>query len=277
VDRAWRLRGHVAGNAARERELAEKTPQAAGVPPDVRIDLAVGALQVGVGHDAGTAVAGTHHVDRVQVTPPDQAVQVDVQEVQAGRRAPVAEQPPLHVLRSERLAQQRVVDQVDLAIDGEHAPAPGVQSDHHGCPTISSQRCGRREGRLMHRRHDPGPIGPEAANVLEQASPSSSSRARSPDTPASVAGPPPCVMTRSWPTSRAVGHGRPALCTRDEGPARTRIPSSPDTRLTGWPPRCPSNSRTALAHSRSPPVDSQQPPGAGAGGAPDRPIVGPGH
>ena len=45
----------------------------------------------------------------------DHAVQVHVDEVQARRRAPVAEQPRLDVLARERLAQQRVVEQVDLA------------------------------------------------------------------------------------------------------------------------------------------------------------------
>src|SRR3546814_2430495 len=37
-----------------------------------------------------------------------------VDEVQTGRGAPMAQQPGLHVLRQERLAQQRVVHEVDL-------------------------------------------------------------------------------------------------------------------------------------------------------------------
>ena len=45
----------------------------------------------------------------------DHAVQVGVDEVQPGRRAPVPEQARLDVLRQQRLAQQRVVEQVDLA------------------------------------------------------------------------------------------------------------------------------------------------------------------
>ena len=40
---------------------------------------------------------------------------MDVDEVQPGRGAPVAEQARLDVLERERLAQQRVVEQVDLA------------------------------------------------------------------------------------------------------------------------------------------------------------------
>ena len=46
------------------------------------------------------------------------AVEVGVDEVQARRRAPVAEQARLDVLGLQRLAEQRIVEQIDLA-DGE--------------------------------------------------------------------------------------------------------------------------------------------------------------
>ena len=45
----------------------------------------------------------------------DDAIQVHVDEVQPGRRAPVPEQARLDVLERQRLAQQRIVEQVDLA------------------------------------------------------------------------------------------------------------------------------------------------------------------
>ena len=44
----------------------------------------------------------------------DRSVQVRVDEIEAGHGAEVAEQPRLHVLRLQRLAQERVVEQVDL-------------------------------------------------------------------------------------------------------------------------------------------------------------------
>jgi len=52
---------------------------------------------------------------------------VGVEEVQAGRGAPVSEQARLDVLRAERLAQERVGEQVDLA-DRQvvRGPPPGV-------------------------------------------------------------------------------------------------------------------------------------------------------
>src|SRR6516225_3482456 len=46
VDRAGRLRRHMARDPARERELGEQAFHALFVDRDVRIDLAVGALEV---------------------------------------------------------------------------------------------------------------------------------------------------------------------------------------------------------------------------------------
>jgi hypothetical protein len=90
VDGPRGLGGHVAGDSAGERELPEQLPQPFGIPGDARIDLAVGPLEVGVGHDARAPVPGADDVDGVQVPVPDHAVQVDVEEVQAGGRAPVS-------------------------------------------------------------------------------------------------------------------------------------------------------------------------------------------
>ena len=66
VDRAGGLRGGVAGDAARERELAEEPPQAFLVPADLRVELAVSAFEVRVRDDARPAVAGARDVDRVR-------------------------------------------------------------------------------------------------------------------------------------------------------------------------------------------------------------------
>ena len=118
VDRARRLRRDVARDPAGERELAEEPAHAVLVLRDLGVDLGVRALEVGVRDEAGAAVAGAGDVDRAQVALADRAVQVDVEQVEAGRRAPVAEQPRLHVLRLQRLAQERVVEEVDLP-DGE--------------------------------------------------------------------------------------------------------------------------------------------------------------
>jgi len=60
---------------------------------------------------------------------PDQAIEMHVKQVEAGRGAPVTEQARLDVLALQRLFQQRVVAQVDLADGKIIGGAPvGVQS-----------------------------------------------------------------------------------------------------------------------------------------------------
>ena len=114
VDAAWRFRGDMAGNASGEAELLEQPLHPFGVLADIRVDLAVGAFEVGVGNQGRAAVAWADDVDHVQVITLDDPVQMDVEHVQAGRRAPVPEQPRLDVLPLERLFQQRIVEKVDL-------------------------------------------------------------------------------------------------------------------------------------------------------------------
>ena len=115
VDRPGRLRRDVAGDAAGEGELAKQPAQALLVVADVRVDLRVGPLEVDVGDDPRAAVAGPGDVENAEVAQADDPVEVRVDEVQPGRRAPVPEQPRLDVLDLQRLAQQRIVEQVDLS------------------------------------------------------------------------------------------------------------------------------------------------------------------
>ena len=145
VDGARRLGSRVARNAARKGELGEQPPQARGVPPHLRIDLAVAAFEPCVGDHARAAVAGARDEDRVEVARVDGAVHVRVDEVEAGRRAPVPQQARLDVLERELLVQQRVVHQVDLAhrqvVGG--AP-PGVEQRE----VVRSWRFGGRRGHV---------------------------------------------------------------------------------------------------------------------------------
>ena len=66
VDRARRLGRDMARDPARERELAEQPPQALLIATDVRVDLAVGPVEVGARDEPGPAVTGPGDVDRVQ-------------------------------------------------------------------------------------------------------------------------------------------------------------------------------------------------------------------
>ena len=115
VDRAGRLRCHMRRDPAGERELPEQPAQTVLVARHLGVDLCVRALEVGVRDRRRAAVAGPDHVDRVQIPVADHPVRMRVDEVQPRRRPPVPEQPGLHLARLQRLAQQRVVEQVDLS------------------------------------------------------------------------------------------------------------------------------------------------------------------
>ena len=98
VDRTGRLRRHMAGNAAGERELLEEEFHAVLVARNVRIDFAICSLEISIRHEARTAMARPGDVDHVQVVLPDDPVQVNVDEVQAWRRSPMTKQTGLDVL-----------------------------------------------------------------------------------------------------------------------------------------------------------------------------------
>ncbi len=127
VDRARRVRRGVAWNPARERKLPEQPAHAGLVLRHVGIKLAVGPLQPRVGDHPGCAVSRPGDEQHVGVQLPDDPVEMDIDEVQAGRGAPMSEQPRLDMLPFQRLAQQRIGQQVDLAHrQVVRRPPPGV-------------------------------------------------------------------------------------------------------------------------------------------------------
>ena len=73
------------------------------------------ALQIRVRHHPGTAVAGPADVDHVEIVLLDQPVAVHINEIQAGRGAPVAQQPRLDVFHPQRLGEQGIVEEIDLS------------------------------------------------------------------------------------------------------------------------------------------------------------------
>ena len=115
MDRAGRLGRDVAWDSAGKRELGEEPLHPVLVLRDVRIDLAVGSFEIGVGDQPRTAVARAGDIDHVEIELLDQTVQVRVNEIETRRRAPMAEQPRLDVRLLERNLQKRVVEQVNLA------------------------------------------------------------------------------------------------------------------------------------------------------------------
>ena len=135
VDRARYLRRDVTADPARKRERAKQLPHASRVLRGVRIALAPDALEPRVGDRRRTAVARTDDEDRVPVALANHAIHVRDDQVEPRRGAPVPEQSRLHVLDAERLAKQRVLEQVDLP-DRQVVRRPPVGVDrveHVGC------------------------------------------------------------------------------------------------------------------------------------------------
>ena len=108
------LRGHVAGDAVGPGELAEQLLHPVAVLLNMGIYLGIGALKIRVGHDSRSAVTGPNDVHHVQIAFEDQAVQMHINEIKAGRCSPMTQQTRLDVLRAKRPFQKRIVFQINL-------------------------------------------------------------------------------------------------------------------------------------------------------------------
>ena len=117
--------------------MAEEALDAVGVELDVRVDLGVRAFEVGVRDDAGAAVAGTDDVHHVEVALGDDAIEVGVDEVEAGGGAPVAEQARLDVVEGQRAIEERIVFEVDLA---DREVVGGAPVGVHGLELVGGER-----------------------------------------------------------------------------------------------------------------------------------------
>src|SRR5262245_10740033 len=103
VNGARGFRRDVARNPARKRELLEKTLKTSLSLRNLTIDLAVSSLKVRVGHERGAAMTWSCNVNHVQIVLLNQAVQMNVDEIESGRRSPVTEQARFDVFQAERL------------------------------------------------------------------------------------------------------------------------------------------------------------------------------
>src|SRR5215475_105289 len=137
VYRTGRLRRHVARDAAGERELGEQAFQPLLVARDVRINLTVGSLEIGVRNQAGPAMPRAGNVDHVEVVLLDHPVQVNVDEIETGCGSPMTQEPRLDEILCEWLLEQRVVVEIDLA-DRQVVCGPPVRI--HQCPLLVGQR-----------------------------------------------------------------------------------------------------------------------------------------
>ncbi len=90
VNRARSLRRNVAGNSTWERELLEEPLHTFHALRNVRINLAVSAFQIGVGHNSRSTVTRADDVDHIQVVALDHPIEVRVDEIQPWCCAPMS-------------------------------------------------------------------------------------------------------------------------------------------------------------------------------------------
>ena len=146
VDRAGRLGCDVTRDPSGERELSKEPAQAFLVPADLRVDLAVRSFEVRARDESRPAVAGACDEDRAEVARADRTVEVCVEQGETGSGAEVAEQARLDVLAAKRLAEEWIVEQIDLP-DGEvvRGAPPSVEEVQLVCGE-RGVRCARLDG-----------------------------------------------------------------------------------------------------------------------------------
>ena len=115
VDGARRLGRDMARDAAGERKLLEQALHAGRVARDIRVHVGVRAVEIVLRDHGVAAVAGAGEIDHIEVIFVDDAVEVRVDEVLAGHGAPVADDLLLDVALGQPPAQQRIIEQVELA------------------------------------------------------------------------------------------------------------------------------------------------------------------
>ena len=82
---------------------------------NVRIELAVRPFQIGVRHERRAAMPGTGNVNHVQLAFLDDAIEMSIDEILSGRRAPMSQKARLDVFESQGFTQQRISQQIDLS------------------------------------------------------------------------------------------------------------------------------------------------------------------
>jgi hypothetical protein len=95
---------------------------------------------------------GTYDCEYIAVAGDNDSIQMRVDEIDAGSCTPVPEQPRLHVLERQRLAQQRIVEQIDLAcrhVVGRAPPGMDTFQLDGGQGSSMGGTCGGHRGSLV--------------------------------------------------------------------------------------------------------------------------------
>src|SRR4029077_12194135 len=114
MDRPRRLGCHMARDASGKAELLEQAPDPVLVLRDVRVNLGIGALQIRMCHERRTAVTRADDIDHVEVMTLDDPIEVNIEKIESGSRAPMANQPRLNMLAFEGFFKERVIKKIDL-------------------------------------------------------------------------------------------------------------------------------------------------------------------
>src|SRR5438552_974208 len=104
----------MARYSSRPGELGEQLVHAFRILGDLWIEFGIRAFQIGVGHNSRPAMTWSGNVNGIQIMGPDQPVHMDVDEVESGRGSEMPQQPGFYMFQLQRLAQQRIVVQIDL-------------------------------------------------------------------------------------------------------------------------------------------------------------------
>ena len=115
IDGSGGFRRAVGRHSARERELLEQSGHAGLILGDIRIHFGIGAVQIIIGNEEVSAVAGAGQQDQVQIIALDGPVHVHEHKVLSRHGAPVADNLLLDHVDGQGTAQQRILQQVQLA------------------------------------------------------------------------------------------------------------------------------------------------------------------
>src|ERR1043166_1886563 len=114
-NRAGNFGGNLARDAPWKRKLFEELSDAVFILRHVRIEFAVSPFQICVSNQPRPAMAGTGDVNQAQVALLNNAVEMDIDEVESRRRAPVPEQARFDVFAPEGPFEQRISIKINLA------------------------------------------------------------------------------------------------------------------------------------------------------------------
>ena len=110
-----RVRSAMARNTAGRRKRTKEKPHTVDVLGNFRMHFGISSFEVCAGVQGRPSVAGARNVNDICIRFPDQPVQMNVDEILPGRCAPMPQQARLDVFFCERLAQQRIIEEIDLA------------------------------------------------------------------------------------------------------------------------------------------------------------------